>query len=106
MRDPSTFGYTPDPENWTWVTNTDAAIALLKTGNVTEASLDHDLGCMDNHDGYRVVCWMEEHDVWPPNGVKVHSANPVGKLRMQQVIKTAYERIRRASCETAEDLPA
>lgn len=97
IRDPK--DHVSDPENWTWVQNTDAAINALKKGVVTEASLDHDLGSEDTHVGYRVVCWMEEHNVWPPNGVKVHSANPVGKQRMELVIKTAYERIRRIADE-------
>ena len=37
--------------------------------------------------GYDVLLWLEEHpEYWPPNGVRVHSANPAGRLRMQQII--------------------
>ena len=36
------------------------AIELLKTGNVTEISLDHDLGDDDRGTGYDVVLWIEE----------------------------------------------
>jgi len=41
--------------------------------------------------GYDVVCWLEEHpEFWPVDGVKVHSANPAGGKRMQQVIDRHY----------------
>src|SRR5512146_2792662 len=86
---------------FTWGKTAQEAIDLLKTGRVEFASLDHDLGAcptclagrtedewlaehnyqaMPNCDhwgtGYTVVCWMEANDVWPPDGVQVHSANP------------------------------
>lgn len=34
----------PAPEGWTWCKNIEDAKALLLTGTVVEASLDHDLG--------------------------------------------------------------
>lgn len=87
---------------WTWVKTAQQAIDLLKEGNVEKASLDHDLAeehypwnceditkCKDT--GYDVVCWMEENNVWPPLGVTVHSMNPVGRQRMEQVIRKAYD---------------
>ena len=74
----------------TWVVTAEDAIALLETGQVTSASLDHDLGL--GKTGYDVVCWMEEHDAWPERGVRVHSMNPVGRQRMESVIERAYER--------------
>ena len=98
-----------------WAKTYDEAIAMLKTGKVTFASLDHDIGacadcveknlhvgdmltpettfynrCPHEKTGYDVVCWMEENHVWPPEGVRVHSANPVGRARMQQVIDKHY----------------
>ncbi|WP_439037769.1 cyclic-phosphate processing receiver domain-containing protein [Agarivorans sp. QJM3NY_25] len=33
---------------------------MLKTGEVTEISLDHDLGNDDHGTGYDVVLWIEE----------------------------------------------
>lgn len=82
---------------WEWCKTADEAIALLQTGQVTEASLDHDLSFKatmgyseGERTGYEVVCWMEENDVWPINGVQVHSINPVGRARMQQVINKHY----------------
>lgn len=90
IRDPVQHGYV----GWTWVKTYDAAIALLKTGNVEVASLDHDLSLMatlgypdKELTGYDVVCWMEENNVWPSRGCYVHSANPVGKQRMELVLR-------------------
>lgn len=104
----------PAPEGWTHVKTVQDAITFLKTGQVTEASLDHDLGACDeclrgmteaqwlveagyksmpNCDhfgtGYNLVCWMEENNVWP-SLIRVHSSNPVGRQRMQQVINKHY----------------
>ena len=80
-----------------WVKTVDEAIDLLKTGQVTFASLDHDLSIeatMGNwkkeRTGYDVVLWMEENDVWPKDGVRVHSLNPAGKARMEAVIRKKF----------------
>lgn len=89
---------------WEWAKTADEAIALLKTGKVTEASLDHDLApehycpvdkleipiIRGEKTGYDVVCWMEANNVWPVDGVRVHSMNPVGRARMQAVINNHY----------------
>jgi NAD+-processing family protein with receiver domain len=82
-----------------WARTADEAIAALKTGEVTFASLDHDLSIDDTlgtpkgeKTGYDVVCWMEESDVWPRDGVVVHSMNPAGRSRMQAVIDRHYKR--------------
>lgn len=84
---------------WEWAKTADEAIAFLATGRVEKASLDHDLseqrtiGVDDgSKTGYDVVCWMEVHDIWPPEGVTVHSLNPVGRQRMQQAIDRHYQR--------------
>lgn len=93
IRDPAQFGYI----GWTWVKSADEAIALLASGRVSKASLDHDLtvrqtiGYADGEKtGYDVVRWMDEHGVWPPEGVQVHSANPTGRLRMEQVVRKRF----------------
>lgn len=95
LRDPNHHGHI----GWTWVKTAEEAIAALQTGTVEEASLDHDLTVeqtlgrfSDEPTGYTVVCWMEEHNVWPPGGTRVHSMNPVGRARMQTVINHAYSR--------------
>lgn len=91
--------------DWLWIKTAEEAVRLLKTGRILEASLDHDLteaqmikgGYLGKiyedgqKSGYDVVCWLEQHpEFWPPNGVKVHSANPAGRARMEQVIKKHY----------------
>lgn len=84
-----------------WAKTAEEAIALLQTGKVTFASLDHDLSeeatigmpKPGEPTGYSVVSWMEEHDVWPKKGVRVHSLNPDGKQRMLKVIQKKYVRL-------------
>jgi hypothetical protein len=94
IREPWRFGCV----GWEWAKTVEEAIALLETGLVTEADLDHDLSekatlgdWSGELTGYTVVCWMEEHDCWPIDGVKVHSQNPVGRERMQRVINRHYK---------------
>ena len=88
--------------HWTWVKNYEEAIEALKTGTIEFVSLDHDLA--DEHyfayfafneangndaknytknckekTGYDVLCWMEENNVWPKDGVRIHTMNHVRK---------------------------
>lgn len=78
----------PAPKGWTHVHSVNEAIALMQAGPVAQASLDHDLGdwSHDGGDGYRLVDWMAENDIWPTVSIRIHSANPVGVARMQGVI--------------------
>jgi len=67
------------------------AIELLKSGKVTEISLDHDLADLER-DGYEVACWIEKHayDGTLPKLIwKIHSANPVGVSRMRSALTQA-----------------
>ena len=93
LRDPVRFGFMTAH----WAKNYDEAIAILKTGQVTFASLDHDLSINDTmgkpkgeKTGYDVVLFMEANNIWPVTGVKVHSMNPVGKIKMEAVIRKYY----------------
>lgn len=43
--------------------------------------------------GYNFICWLEEHPQYWPERIQVHSANPVGRARMQQVIDKYYDQI-------------
>jgi len=68
------------------------AIALLGRGTVTLISLDHDLGDEQNGTGYDVACFIEQaaySGQLAPIKVKIHSANPVGRARMEQAISRA-----------------
>ena len=88
--------------DYTWVKTADEAIELLKTGQVTYASLDHDLawdhyigkeyvnGKSPEKTGYDVVLWMQTNNVWPKDGCVVHSMNPVGRKKMQYIIDKHY----------------
>lgn len=103
-----------------WARTADEAIELLKKGDITLASLDHDLApehyvagtgthdsCGDNC-GCAVVKWMEANNVWPKNGVVVHSMNPAGRQRMQQVIDRHYRpgnMMRCGVCNEYQHLP-
>lgn len=119
-----------------WAHTAEEAIERLKQGDITLASLDHDLApehyeapnamthsysdqagyellldencsngsrlrlkhwrrrsqnkhCGDKC-GCAVVKWMEENNVWPRDGVVVHSQNPAGRARMQMMIDKHY----------------
>lgn len=85
----------------TWAKTAAEAIEILKTGNVTLASLDHDLSAEatmglkvpDDETGYAVVCWLEAHPAfWPVQGVRVHSLNRAGTARMLPAIRAHYGR--------------
>lgn len=97
IRNPLDYGFI----DWVWAKTAEEAIAVLKTGLVKKASLDHDLAWEHypwndsgqpyiEQTGYSVVCWMEENNVWPPEGVSVHSQNPVGSRRMRDVLRKHY----------------
>ena len=84
------------PEGWQRVHWPQEAIDLLQTGQVTEISLDHDLG--DDHlgTGYDVILWLEWevrlHGFVPPR-IHVHSANAAARTRMlagARAIQRAY----------------
>ena len=94
----------PAPVGWEWVTNIADAKRLLETGQVEQASLDHDLGacetclnatpdwrgvmphCSHIGTGYDLCLWMAEHNIWPKQRPVVHSMNTDGRDRMRGVI--------------------
>ena len=83
----------PAPKDWTWAQTHDAAVALLERESVSAISLDHDLGdaAPDGRErtGYDVllhIVQMKMDGRAVPADVRIHSANPVGRARMQGVI--------------------
>lgn len=69
------------------VRTADEAIEALKGYTFAWASLDHDLGHRakrghNEETGYTVVLWMAEYDIWPVEGIVVHSWNIVGARLM------------------------
>jgi hypothetical protein len=82
------------PPGWIHVTTAPAAIALIDRGQVVELSLDHDLG--DDEiagKGVYVVDHIAEQqvvagrDLWPRDGITIHSANPAGRDQMGRTIE-------------------
>lgn len=77
------------PEGWVRCYWPCEVIELLKQGNVSEVSLDHDLGNDDRGTGYDVLLWIEENvfcnDFNPPI-MNVHSANSSAKAKMKLAI--------------------
>lgn len=82
------------PDGWRRVYWPDEAILLLKTGQVTEISLDHDLGDDARGTGYDVVLWIEEAVItrgFVPPRMSVHSANSSARQKMEAGIRTIYQ---------------
>lgn len=83
----------PTPAGWIscrWPTD---VIARLQAGGVTEISLDHDLGDDVRGTGYDVLVWIERavyHDGFEPPIMRVHSANPAGRQRMEAAIRQIW----------------
>ncbi|MFM0163887.1 hypothetical protein PQR39_26170 [Paraburkholderia sediminicola] len=77
------------PAGWVRAHWPDEVIELLKTGAVTELSLDHDLGDDERGTGYTVLLWIEEqvhlHGMHPPK-LSVHSANSSARQKMEAAI--------------------
>ena len=74
----------PAPSGWVLARSVNDAIEVMRRGGVAFASLDHDLGefAHDGGDGSRLTDWMAENDLWPAEGVRVHSSNAVGVSTM------------------------
>ena len=92
------------PEGWVHVRTPEGAIELLRTGEVEEISLDHDLGLdvgARERTGYDVLLWLEwevaKGRIRPPQLMSVHSGNVGAVKRMEQAI----ESIRRLSASGA-----
>lgn len=77
------------PDGWVRTYWPDEVIALLQTGEVTDLSLDHDLGDDERGTGYTALVWLEEqvviHGMTPPR-LTIHSANPPARRKMEAAI--------------------
>lgn len=89
----------PTPEGWNRAYTASEAIEHLKTGRVTHLSLDHDLGPQEAGTGYDVCLFVEQKvferafdfdNPFIPPVMVVHSANPVGRKRMEDAIRQIY----------------
>lgn len=82
----------PAPEGWTHVRTAGEAIEVIATGGVVEVSFDHDLGVAEAGTGYELAVWIEERaatgEIAELNWA-VHSANPVGRARIEAAMRSA-----------------
>lgn len=81
------------PPGWVRAHTVEETIDLLKSGRVTDLSLDNDLG--DGfQEGFKVLDWMEievaQKGFKPPENISAHSGNPVRKIYMRDLIKRIY----------------
>lgn len=89
----------PEGEGWIHVTTAWEAIDLLDTGQVTELSLDNDLGDDRPREeggagqGKAVVDFICEQqvlhgrDLWPRDGIRLHTANATARDQMARAIQ-------------------
>ncbi len=79
------------PPGWIRAYWPSEVIELLRTGQVTDLSLDHDLGDDQRGTGYDVVVWIEEEvalNGFHPPRIKVHSANSSARAKMEAGIRS------------------
>lgn len=95
------------PLGWIHCKTVDEAKLILREFDVQEMSLDHDLDlcpichkdiieneqqfdilplCKHDLTGYDLVKWCAENNIWSKYKPLVHSANPVGRFAMCQMI--------------------
>ena len=78
----------PAPEGYLHAWNYESAIYLIEhlsclENDIELISFDHDLG--ENKSGYDVAKYIVENNI-QINGYKVHSANPVGRFNIEQLL--------------------
>ena len=75
----------PTPPGWVGVRWPDEAIRLLESEEVSEISLDHDLGDDERGTGYTVILWLEEAVAlrgFVPPAITIHTANASARQKM------------------------
>jgi hypothetical protein len=79
------------PAGWVQTRWPSETIALLEGGEVTDLSLDHDLGDDQRGTGYDVILWIEEAVAtrgFAPPRITVHSANSSARRKMELGIES------------------
>lgn len=102
----------PAPNGWTLMRWPHEVIAALQTEQVTEISLDHDLGDDTVGTGYDVLVWLEgtvASQRFEPPVIHVHTANSAARPRMlaavAQIEKLAKARPPRQPNKRQQGLP-
>ncbi len=83
------------PDGWIQVRWPNEMIDFLKNGNITEISLDHDLGNDKKGTGYDVLLWIEEQVLinnFVPPKIHIHTSNTSAKIKMEQARKSIYDK--------------
>lgn len=78
------------PKGWVRAYWPEEVVEMLKTGKVSELSLDHDLGDDEHGTGYDVILWIEEavyKQGFKPPSIKVHSSNSSARAKMELGIR-------------------
>lgn len=94
----------PAPDGFIWVKDVNEVVCLFlhhqnldkMKCDINIISLDNDLG-ENKEEGYKVLDEIEEIyknniGIFLPNEIRVHSANPVARKRMQTVIDNLYRK--------------
>lgn len=79
------------PEGWIRVYWPEEAIEYLKTGEVSEISLDHDLGDDERGTGYDVILWIEKAvytEGFKPPIIHVHTSNASARKKMELGVRS------------------
>jgi hypothetical protein len=74
------------PTGWILVKTVPETLEALRTGEVTELSLDHDLGDDEAGTGYDVILWIEKEvflNGYIPPHIKIHTANISARKKME-----------------------
>ena len=85
------------PEGYirTWTVEETVMMIFQNQGGIDILSLDNDLG-LDQLEGYKVLDWMEsivhsDPNFILPDQIRVHSANPVARKRMEVIIQKLWK---------------
>lgn len=84
---------TPPDDTWTLAKWPNKVIEYLKTGKVTEISLDHDLGDDERGNGNDVILWIEEQvctNMYHPPVIHIHTANVSARKKMEAGVESIY----------------
>lgn len=85
----------PTPPGWVGVKTAEETVRVLRTGRVTQLSLDHDLGPRAVGTGYDVLVWLEQAvfagRLRVPK-IYIHTANPSARVKMLLAV-TSIERL-------------
>lgn len=95
----------PPDDSWEWCSNGHEFRDWLHSDwrhTITHISFDHDIATYDGYGneitGYTCLCWVEKLAFTDANfelpEMTVHSANPVGRQKMQKVIDRLNGRMR------------